>query len=361
MFLFANRKKIKFSQKGPRSLLILRFSSIGDILLTTPAIEALARHWPETKIFVAGKKSMILLLENNPYITELIPLKAGEGLLHFMRRLKKRKAEAILDLHNKARSKIIALFFFRTPRVIWKHRRLRDRLPLPLFLKNYHAPFPIAERYLQAAERLVGRPLEKGFLRYFPTEKEKREGSALMKARGIDLETPLIGVAMSAAWKAKAWPPSYFRELIALALAQEQELQFAFLGSPIDKALAQKIQGELGDPDRVFDLCGQPLRMSAVLISYCRVFLANDSGPMHIARAQGVPTLAIFGPTDPNICDLEGHILAYSKQRCSPCTFIGRKKCPRKHFRCMRELKALEIWEGLKKLLQKERVPYLHA
>ena len=325
--------------------------------MTTPAIEALARRWPQTQIFLASKKSMAPLLEHNPYITEIITLESGEGLLHFTRRLAKRRPQVILDLHNKVRSKIIRLLFFRTPVVVWKHRSLWDHFPLPLSLKNYRLRAPIAKRYHQAAEKLFGEPLESGLLRYFCTAKERARARDIMKNAGIDPAKPVIGVAAGTAWQTKAWPLSYFIELIGRA--RQDELQVILIGSQRDKEAVEKIQRELGDSKGVVDLCGQPLRLSAALISHCRAFVANDSAPMHMARAQGVPTLAIFGSTDPMLCDFKGHILAYSKQKCSPCTFIGRSACPRKHFRCMRELRPSELWEKLKILLKKERVPYL--
>ena len=359
MLFFSFKRSLNFSQRAPQSLLILRFSALGDLLLITPTIEALARRWPITQIFVASKESLSPILEHNPHITEIIALEAGESLLHFAGRLAKLKPQVILDLHNKARSKILRLLFFRTPAVVWKHRSLRHRLPLPLALKSYRLQVPNVKRYHQAAEKLVAGALEDGLLRYFCTTREREEACTIMKDAGLDLDKTIMGLAMGASWQTKAWPLPYFIELIAQA--RQDKLQIVLIGNLADKELAQKVQTELGGPAGVIDLCGLPLRLSAAVMSHCRAFVANDSGPMHIARALGIPTLAIFGPTDPELFNFKGHIVAYSGQKCSPCSFFGRRSCPYKHFRCMQELRPPQLWESLKILLKKERVPYISA
>ena len=90
-------------------------------------------------------------------------------------------------------------------------------------------------------------------------------------------------------------------------------------------------------------------------VSRCTAFVANDSGPLHIARALGVPTLAIFGSTDPGMFDFAGHALLFAGVECAPCSFFGRTRCPRGHFRCMLDLTEERAWEALAPLLRAGR------
>ncbi len=345
----------------PQSILVLRFSSLGDVLLTTPAMEALAKAWPKCRIFFATKEEMAPLLKGNPYITKIIALQKGETLFAFAKRLRALDAGAILDLHNKLRSKVLRALLWKWGRVVctWKNRSIRDYIPLPLSYKNYHSRILFANRFHAATESLVGAALPRGFLRYFPSEDELAKAKALLEEQRAELGNKIIGIAMGSAWETKRWLGAYFIRLInKLRL---HHMQVVLLGSAVERGWASAVQEQLG-AQAIINLCGAPLRISAALLHYCRAFVCNDSGPMHIARAMGIPTLAIFGSTDPAMFDLESHYLAYKGIACSPCGFNGRPSCPRRHFRCMKELLPERIWELLQEALEgSARKPYLHA
>ncbi len=353
---FAKPNKAHFSVP-PASVLIFRFSSLGDVLLTTPAIEALAKAWPKTKIYLATKKQMAPLLEGNPYLTQIICLEKKESLLHFSRRLRQLEPKVILDLHNKLRSKMLRLLLWKVPAVVWKNRNFIDYFPLPLAWKNYHSRILFADRYHKAAETLVGEALGRGLLYYHPTIEEKSEMQRQLVKMNIDMQRLIVGVAMGTTWETKRWPLPYFIQLIDQI--QKKGWQVLLFGNREDVQLSNQIKKQ--NWSNIFDLCGLPLRGTAAALSYCHAFVCNDSGPMHIARAQGVPVVAIFGSTDPKMFDFQGHALAYSGQPCSPCGFNGRSSCPHKHFRCMLDIHPEQVWALLEPLLQKKEVPYLHA
>lgn len=97
-------------------------------------------------------------------------------------------------------------------------------------------------------------------------------------------------------------------------------------------------------------------------ISLCTAFVANDSGPMHMARGLGVPTLALFGSTDPGMFDFQGHRALFAQGiPCAPCSFYGRSRCPKGHFQCMLELGANTVWDALVPLLAGGRRPLVSA
>jgi ADP-heptose:LPS heptosyltransferase len=110
------------------------------------------------------------------------------------------------------------------------------------------------------------------------------------------------------------------------------------------------------------DLIGKiPLASLGGVLARCTAVVANDSAPMHIARGLGVPTLAIFGSTDPGQFDFTGHALLFAGVDCAPCHFYGRRACPRGHFRCMLDLDVQRAWQALEPLLDGARRPLVRG
>src|SRR5438270_379676 len=217
--------------KAPESVLVLRFSAVGDVVLTAPALEALRLAWPGTRILVAVKERLAHLLRHNPNVDEVVELRGGEGPFSFGRRLRQKRPGAVLDLQNKIRSKLLRWQMPGVPAVVWRKRELRDTLPVKLALRPYRASMRFSDRYHAAVEELVGRPLPHGTLRYF-----------------------------------------------------------------------------LGPQD-----------------------------------------------PDPGMFDFAGHALLFAGVECAPCSFFGRSKCPRGHFRCMLDLTEERAWEAFAPLLRAGR------
>jgi lipopolysaccharide heptosyltransferase II len=335
----------------PDSVLVLRFSAVGDVVLTAPALEALRTAWPRTRVLVAVKERLAHLLRHNPNVDEVVELRPEEGPLRFARRLREKRPGAILDLHNKIRSKLLRWQLRGVPAVVWHKRDFRDTLPVKLALRPYHASMLFADRYHAAVEELVGARLPRGKLRYFLGPDDRDAADAVLRAHGLNPERPLLGLSPGANWETKRWPAQRFAALARRALGAG--LQVAVQGSDSERALGELIAREA--PGAV-DLCGK-LDLPALggFISRCGAFAANDSGPMHMARALGVPTLAIFGSTDPAMFEFGGHAMLFAGVECAPCSFFGRARCPHGHFRCMLELSEQRAWDALAPLLRAGR------
>jgi heptosyltransferase-2 len=263
----------------------------------------------------------------------------------------------VLDLHGKIRSKILRALMPGVRKVVWHKRDFRDTLPVKLGLRPYHASMLFADRYHAAVEQVVGRDLPRGKLRYFLGPEDVAEADRAMRAAGLDPARPLLGLSPGANWETKRWPVERFAGLARRALAQG--VQVAVQGSaseaPLGALVAQLAPGTV-------DLCGKlDLRGLGGFISRCAAFAANDSGPMHMARALGVPTLALFGSTDPGMFEFTGHRLLFAGVECAPCSFFGRRRCPRGHFRCMLDLDEDRAWSALQPLLRAGRLPLLSA
>jgi ADP-heptose:LPS heptosyltransferase len=339
-------------------VLVLRFSSAGDVILTSPAVHALRMAWPDTKIIYAVKAGFAELVRHNPNIDEVVVLEPGEGPWRFSRRLRALKYDALLDLHGKVRSRLLRALLPRTGRrVVWTKRPWRDNVPVWMHWKTYNAVMKISDRYHQAVEDLVGRPVTRGELRHFlaPGDPAAAE-TALVKA-GVDLSKPLLGMSPGANWATKRWPAERFGEIANRASG---------LGYTV---VATGSGGESGMIESVRKVAPHVVNLAGMLslgalggtIARCRAFVANDSGPMHMSRALGVPTLTFFGSTDPKQFEFDGHALLFAGVECSPCSFFGLAKCPEGHFRCMLDLSVESAWTALVPLLSKSRVGFVHA
>jgi heptosyltransferase II len=343
---------------SPKVVLVLRFSSIGDIVLTSAAIDALAQAWPEARLVYVTKPQYGELMRHNPQVQEVVTLAAGESLLAFRRRLAALAPEAVLDLHGKARGLVLRRLVPRQCRVLWRQRPWYQSLAVRLSWRRYHATMPIAARYHDAVERLVGRSLPPGRLRHYIAPAARQEALAALGAAGLEGARPLVGMAPGALWTTKRWPVERYAELARRL--RRQGYGIVLTGSPQEAPLTRVIAAQA--PGAI-DLASH-LSLSAVaaVIDRCSVFVANDSGPMHLSRALGVPTVAFFGCTDPAQFTFDGHALMCAGAFCAPCSLHGLERCPRRDFRCMLELTVEKAEAAVLRLLaEPQRRPPLCA
>lgn len=338
-------------------ILLLRFSSAGDVVLVSPALDALKRARPELKVVWAVKEQFAPLIRNNSQVDEVVALEKGEGTFAFAKRLAATGFDAILDLQGSSRSRILRARFLGHRSVVWNKRPWQDSVPVRMGWRPYRARKLIADRYHEAVESLLETSLERGVLRYYASEQDLQEGMEAVSALG--LERPRrVGMSPGAMWRTKCWPAERFAALATRTL--DAGCDVVLTGSPNEAPIVEAIRAL--EP-RARSLVGAlSLASLAGAIAQCDAFVANDSGPMHIARGLGVPTVAFFGSTDPRQFEFAGHSLQRVPLECSPCHFYGRAECPRGHFRCMRDISVEAAWTGLATLLAgPRRVPPVHG
>ena len=342
----------------PRRVLVLRFSSLGDIVLTSAAIAALKTAWPQTEIVFAVKAAFADLVRANPNIAQVIAVEPGEGAFAMARKLSAVNADALLDLHRNNRTKLLHLLV-RGPkkRVVWSKRPFLDNVAVRLRLRPYRAAMTISERYHLAAEQLAEQALPRGEMKLWVSAAHQAEADAALAAAGVDLARPIAALSPGGTAFTKLWPIERFAELGARIAATGA--QVVVTGSKGEGALAKTI---LAAAAGAKDLTGKfGIGVLGGVLTRSAVFAGNDSGPMHMSRALGTPSLAIFGSTDPRQFEFTGHAVMFAGVSCSPCSFFGRASCPEGHFRCMLDLDVDRAWAMLSPLLGGRRALPVHG
>lgn len=343
--------------RPPRAVLIWRFSSVGDIVLTAPAVTSLAQAWPNTRIIYATKAAFAPLLEAHPDIDNLVPCQPDWSFRQLRHTLLEQGADAICDLHGKARGFVLRYSLGAKRKSVWSKRSLDQSLSMRLGHGRYMARQHIAARYHKAIEALVGCPLPKSPLRYYVGASDEQDAAALLDAYAPPTHGPRIGISPGAMWATKRWPLSRFIHLAQRLVAAG--MQVLLTGSPSETRQAAEVVAQVPG---AHDLTGQlSLGMLGGVIGACDVFIANDSGPMHIARALGVPTLAFFGSTDPHQFDGCGHRLVWSARNCAPCSFHGYAQCPRGHLGCLTDISVGHALAQVQALLGTKPVPWVYG
>ncbi len=326
---------------GIHEILIIRLSSMGDILLTTPLIRSIKKKYPDIKISFLLKEQYKAILSNNPYISKiyLYNKDAGANKNIEINNLNSVKFDLIIDLQNNLRSR--AVTFKLNSRVLRFHKKTFLKFLLVKFKINKlrNSP-PIPERY---AESLKNFDLDDEGLDLFKPEILLPE---------LKKDNKYIGFAPGSRHFTKMWPEKYFIDLGNYLLKSGYSI--VLFGGKDDKDTCARISG--GIPGSVNLSNDDDIMSTAVNMALCRAMICNDSGMMHVGCALKIPVLAIFGSTVEEFGFVpyknRSIVLGNDGLSCRPCTHIGRDSCPKKHFKCMMEVTPLVAFNKLKLLLE---------
>lgn len=332
-----------------QKILILRFSSIGDIVLTTPVVRALKRQLPNAEIHYCTKKSFRSILEYNPYIDKVHSL--GESLNELISELKTEEFDFVVDLHNNLRTRIIKA---RLGRPSGTFDKLNFRKWLLVNLKYNAMPnVHIVERYLEAAKKL-GITNDGEGLDYFIPSKDEVEMSSLPQTH----QNGYYGMAIGAQHSTKRLPVEKLIELcekikapiMLLGGKEDFETGELIIQHFRNQETINKLQA-IGLPTtynqqatNIYNACGKyNLNQSASLVKQCKALFTHDTGLMHIGAAFQKKIYSIWGNTVPEFgmypYKTGFEVFEVKGLDCRPCSKIGYSKCPRGHFKCMREQK----------------------
>ncbi len=490
-----------------RKVLVIRLSSLGDVVLTAPVYSAIQQAWPDAQITVLTKESFADVLLSNPAIHATLLLRKNESISSLIQRVRAEHFDVVIDLHSNVRSWWVSLFSGAPLKAHYKKAALARRLYVGWRLSSEQLQAHTLDRYfqtLQAAgisapvdkvlviqtaflgdavltlpflnalkEQFQGAPIsvlctpevaevfknhpavanvlifdkrgkDKGILALFRLAQslkaerfplaflphrsfksawiawwagiprrigfstsqgrwlltdvvpfdwgthDAERNLALLKAVGLQRVSAkfslpvdpaslarvkerfqnaggisgdrILGINAGSVWATKRWLPEGFAAVADRAI-RELGMKVIFFGGPADAETVNKVIQKMRE--KAQNWVGQtPLRELIAAISQCRVFLTNDSGPMHIAVASRVPTVAIFGPTTRELGFFPygpGHIVVEKNLDCRPCGLHGAKVCPLGHFQCMNTITPDEVFSAVSKQLHTPTLERMYA
>ena len=340
------------STADPRRILIVSVNWLGDLLFMTPAIRAIRRAHPDAFIACLSPQRGLDLLKGNPHLNEVIPMPEGRGISHLLRwiplirRLKAQRFDTAFLFHRSL-TRAAAIWAAGIPHRIGYRTAKRSwfitqgpPLPPPDSLHKIDAFLKVLEAAGIPAD---GRHYDAGIL-----PEDEQAAAALAGELGLRPGEPVIALHAGANWRLKRWPARRFGQL-ADRLAETYGAKVLFIGGegdlPLIRGILQRMRTKplVAAGKTTFRQMGALLRRTAMLIS-------NDSGPLHMGLAAGVPVIALFGPTDPKLTgpvDNAKAVTLFGSIGCPiPCY---RQDCPANL--CMEQITVEQILTAAGKFL----------
>ncbi|MCB9475559.1 MAG: lipopolysaccharide heptosyltransferase II [Deltaproteobacteria bacterium] len=333
--------------ENPERVLIFQTAYLGDVVLTTPLIQAVHDRFPDAAIDIVVQPQWAPIVQHHRHIRQVIAYDkrgADEGLgntIRFARELAKEKYDIVFCPHPSFRSGLI-LFLAG----IKKRIGFDDSSGRYFYNTKVHRDTRRHEvlRILSLMSAVDGKTEPAPPLHIDSDPAFDR--AALMRRCGIREGAKLAGIHPGSVWATKRWLPERFGE-VAKHLADSYD-QVVIFGGPGEEELATQVAIEAGV--ELVNLAGRlALDELIVAISAMNLFVTNDSGPMHIASAFGVPVVAVFGSTVPRLGYApwgEKSSVVEIDLSCRPCGPHGHQVCPLDHFKCMREITAAMVLEA---------------
>jgi heptosyltransferase-1 len=332
----------------PNRILIVKLSSIGDVIHSLPVAAALRRRYPQAYLAWAVGPAAADAVTGNPHLDEtLIVGGAGEGALPplsapgaLRRALREKRFDTTIDMQGLFKSALLAFLSGARDRIGFRNLQegtflLNNRRVVP-DRRDVHA----VEGYFGFARALEA-PVERVDFTIATSAREEAEAEALLSG----IEHP-IALIPGARWLSKRWPPGSFAAA-ADVLAEETGGRGVILGGAGDAPLAAAMAAAARAP--LVDLTGRTtLKQCAAVLRRCRLVIGNDTGPMYLAAAVGTPTVAVFGPTDASRLGPygEGHARVWAHLACAPCR---RRQCA--PLRCLEAVTPEQVVAAARALL----------
>ncbi len=335
-------------------ILIIRFSSLGDVLLTTPIIRTIRNNYPSAEIHFLTKKQFAPILENNPNINQIIKYDSQtERFKNIIKKIAKNRYDLIIDLHSKLNSFWIKLFSGSCKKITYNKRHLYRWWLTHKSLSKNLAPIKSTVSLYSTALDKFGIELDCEKLDIFLPKNQNKIYSAF----NIPNSAFRISLSPGATHFTKQYPAKYYSQLIDIMI-NKFNAQVILLGNEYEKSLTIQIANNC--KNKILDLSGKTGIMEmAIIIKNSDLFISGDCGPMHIAGALNKPQIAIFGSTHPKLgfTPINPNLVIIQKElSCRPCTLHGRDNCPKGHFKCMMDIKPEEIFEKIESIVKGDNI-----
>lgn len=316
-------------------ILIIRFSSIGDIVLTTPIVRCIKQQLKEVELHYITKQNFATVIEENNYIDKLYTIKSS--LSEVIPQLKKEKYDYVIDLHHNVRTLKLKLALGKKS---FSFNKLNWQKFLIVNLKANKLPdIHIVDRYFETVKSIGVQNDNKG-LDYFINEKDEIDIPSSLPTLFHEQYNVLV---VGGSYFTKQIPINQLKEICA-----KSSLPLILLGGKEDSNVAEQVYQLY--KNKTINLCGKlNLNQSASIIQQSHKVITSDTGLMHIAAAYKKDIISLWGNTIPEfgmgpyLAGKGSQILEVKGLSCRPCSKLGYKKCPKGHFKCMNDIKIPEI------------------
>jgi heptosyltransferase-2 len=334
----------------PTEILVVRFNSIAEVLLTTPLLRALRNRHPEARIVVLTEERFAPLLRENPNVDQVAGVAPEASLWAWSRSLRRHEFSYLLDLQGDVRGRCLRLLVPGR----WRQAR-RPRLAQQIMIHTKRnllgeAP-PMAERYFSAAKDLDvepdGEPVE-----FFLSEAGQAEATKWLTQAGMGATRPLVVFVPGAARATRRWPADSWVELIKRVT--DTGADAVIVGGRQDATLASDIA--LRGGARAASSAGLlSLQGIGAILKRAEAAIAGDGGVLHMATGVGTPVVGLFGPTVREFgrYPYRAHATVVERDlRCRPCSLEGGRACPLGHHECMRSIHPPDVFNVLARILK---------
>ena len=316
-------------------VLVIRFSSIGDIVLTTPVVRCLKKQVPDAEIHFLTKTGFVPLVENNPYISKIYSIK--DKVTEIRKELEKENYDFVIDLHHNLRS---AQAKRATSTKAFSFNKLNvEKWLLVNFKINKLPNIHIVDRYFETVKTL-GVVNDNAGLDFFIPEKDLADILVTFKLNDTGYHALVVG----GSYYTKQIPINKLQEICRLS-----DKPIIVLGGKEDVTTGLQLEKEFAG--KVFSACGKfNINQSASIVQQADKVITSDTGLMHIASAFKKDVFSLWGNTIPEfgmypyLPGKNSKILEVKNLSCRPCSKLGYSKCPKGHFKCMNEINVKEIF-----------------
>ncbi|OGU27228.1 MAG: lipopolysaccharide heptosyltransferase II [Ignavibacteria bacterium GWA2_54_16] len=347
---------------GPiNKTLVIRFSSIGDIVLTSPLLRVLRARFPKSQIDFVTRTEFAELIRSNQNVNRTFEFDAAggfEALQRLKKTIREERYDLLVDLHDSLRSKYLRSI--RGPKRVVVDKRILERSMLVKFKKNvFRGVVSVVDRYIETLKDFGIENDQKGLELHIPDEVLFGVSGKLAPLK-LNRFEKVVALCPGARHFTKRWPAERFAR-VGSAFVQKLDAKVLLFGGAADEPLCRQIAWELNNQagtDRASSFAGHlGLLETAAAMQYCDVVITNDTGLMHIAAAMRRKIVAIFGstvkefgfsPYDPSAVVVERPGLP-----CRPCSHIGRSECPERHFKCMTEIDPESVFLRARELSER--------
>jgi predicted lipopolysaccharide heptosyltransferase III len=328
-----------------KEILVIKLRYVGDVLLSTPCLQAIKENLPHANVTVVVNKGTEAILQNHPCVDHVVAIDRRsfvQGCRALMR-LRKRRYDLVLDLTDGDRSAIMTWLVNARHRVGYNgEHRWRGRC-YDQIIDGDPDEMHTVDYYLRAVKEIgLNVSAHAPTLSFAPDD--EKYANELLVDHGIDREEQLVMIHPGSRWEAKSWLAERFAA-VADTIQVSRSARVVFAGSEMERARVKNIQAQMSTTS--VSIVGQTtvLQLAAVM-KRCALFLGNDNGPMHMAAAVELPVVALFGPTNPKVwgpCG-SGHRVFFKDFDCRACFVPG---CRLGSQSCMAQISVDEVMDAV--------------